>query len=330
MQVNNSDWSNWTAIISKYNQPDPAKSWWQIINTFVPYLLLWVVMVYSLNYSYWITLALSILAAGFLVRIFIIFHDCGHGSFFKSKKMNKIVGIIAGGLVFTPYHKWHYQHLTHHRTVGNLDKRGMGDVMTWTVEEFKNKSPRQRLYYRIYRHPLILLVLAPFFLFTIAHRFPNKQLPKKINLYTHLTTLGLVIGISIISLLIGFKTYVLIQVPVMFFASICGVWLFYVQHQFKDVVWERNENWDYKTIAMEGCSYLGFPRILHWFSGNIGFHHMHHLSLKIPNYNLEKCMRENPIFQKEPLTFLSSLKSLKYKLWDEEKHRLVSFKEAMA
>jgi len=329
MQFKNNDWSNWKAIIRKYNQPDSVKSWWQIINSFVPYLFLWVLMVYSLNISYGITIVLSILAAGFLVRIFIIFHDCGHGSFFKSDKLNKVVGIIAGGLVFTPYHKWHYQHLVHHRTVGNLDKRGMGDVMTWTVEEFKNKSPRQQLFYRLYRNIFILLIIAPFFLFTIAQRFPDKRLPKKINLYTHLTTLGLLIVIALVSFLIGFKTYVLIQVPVLFFASVFGVWLFYVQHQFKDVVWERTNNWDYRTIAMQGCSYLDFPRILHWFSGNIGFHHIHHLSLKIPNYNLEKCMRENPIFQKEPLTFLSSLKSVKYKLWDEEKHKLVSFKEAM-
>jgi len=330
MQDNDSDWSNWTAIISKYNKPDRVKSWWQVINSFVPYLLMWVLMVYSLKYSYWITFALSVLAAGFLVRIFIIFHDCGHGSFFKSDKLNEVVGIIAGGLVFTPYHKWHYQHMVHHRTVGNLDKRGMGDVMTWTVEEYKNKTPRQQLYYRLYRNPFILLIIAPFILFTIAQRFPDKRLPGKINFYAHLTTLGLLGGILLVSFLIGFKAYLLIQVPVLFFATVTGVWLFYIQHQFKDVLWERNDNWDYRTIAMQGCSFLDFPPILRWFSGNIGFHHIHHLSLKIPNYNLEKCMRENPIFQKEPITFISSLKSLKYKLWDEEKHKLISFKEAMA
>lgn len=329
METTTQDWSNWTKIIAKYTQPDPLKSWWQIINSFVPYFALWALMIYSLDYSYWYTLALSIPAAGFLVRIFIIFHDCGHGSFFKSARLNRIVGIVAGLLTLTPYHKWHYQHQIHHQTVGNLDKRGMGDVMTLTVEEYKNRTPRQRLFYRLYRNPFILLIIAPFFLFTIAQRLPDKRLSRKINIYTHLTTLSLAVIIFLVSLLIGFKTFLLIQVPVLFFASIFGVWLFYLQHQFKDVVWERNENWDYKTIAMQGSSYLKFPKLLQWFSGNIGFHHIHHLSLKIPNYNLEKCLRENSLFQKEPITFLESLKSVKYRLWDEENHRLVSFKEAM-
>lgn len=329
METTDANWSNWTKIIAKYVQPDPIKSWWQIVNSFVPYFALWVLMVYSLDYSYWYTLALSVLAAGFLVRIFIIFHDCGHGSFFKSPLLNRIVGIIAGGLVFTPYHKWHYQHQVHHQTVGDLDKRGMGDVMTLTVEEYKNKTPRQKLFYRLYRNPVILFIIAPFFLFTIAQRFPDKRLSKRVNIYTHLTTVGLVLAVFLVSLLIGFKTFLLIQVPVLFFASAFGVWLFYVQHQFRDVVWERTHEWDYKTIAMEGCSYLKLPRILQWFSGNIGFHHIHHLSLKIPNYNLEKCYRENPLFQKEPVTFFSSLKFIKYRLWDEKKRRLVSFKDAM-
>lgn len=328
MENLDNEWSNWTTIISKYNRPNKVKSWWQVINSFIPYFAMWVLLVYSLKYSYWLTLLLSILAAGFLVRIFIIFHDCGHGSFFKSKNLNKVVGTIAGALVFTPYDKWHYQHMIHHKTVGNLDKRGTGDVMTLTAEEFKKSSKKQQLFYRLYRNPIILLIIAPFFLFTIVNRLPSKKLSKKINVNTHLTTLALIIAITILSLLIGFKTYILIQVPILFFATVFGVWLFYVQHQFKDVIWERNENWNYKTIAIKGCSYLKFPKILQWFSGNIGFHHIHHLSLKIPNYNLEQCQRENPIFQREALTFLSSLQCVKYRLWDEDKHKLVSFKEA--
>ena len=330
METTDTNWSNWTKIIAKYRHPDPVKSWWQIINSFVPYFALWGLMIYSLNYSYWYTLLLSIPAAGFLARIFIIFHDCGHGSFFKSPILNRIVGIIAGGMVFTPYHKWHFHHHVHHKTVGNLDKRGMGDVLTLTTEEYKNKTPRQQLFYRLYRNPFILLIIAPFFLFTIAQRFPDKRLPRKVNLYTHLTNLGLIIVIFLVSLLIGIKTFLLVQIPILFFATGFGVWLFYVQHQFKGVVWERSDKWDYKTIAMQGCSYLKFTRIMQWFSGNIGFHHIHHLSFKIPNYNLEKCLRENPLFYKEPLTFFSSLKSIKYRLWDEKKHRLVSFKEAMS
>lgn len=329
METQNNEWSNWTTIIGKYNQPNKAKSWWQVINTFTPYFALWVSMVYSLKYSYWITLALSIISAGFLVRIFIIFHDCGHGSFFKSSRLNHVVGIIGGGLVFTPYHKWHYQHMVHHKIVGNLDKRGTGDVMTITVEEFKKSSKKRQLFYRVYRNPIVLLIIAPFFLFTLFNRLPDKTLTKRINLYTHITNIALIIAVTILSFTIGFKAFILIQVPVMFFASVFGVWLFYVQHQFKEVVWERNENWDFTTIAIKGCSYLKFPRILQWFSGNIGFHHIHHLSLKIPNYNLEKCHRDNLIFQTKPLTFLSSLQCIKYRLWDEAKHKLVSFKDAM-
>ena len=328
METSNNEWSNWTSIIRRYTQPDSVKSWWQVINSFVPYLLLWVLMIYSLKYSYWITLALSMIAAGFLVRIFIIFHDCGHKSFFKSKKLNHVVGIIAGGFAFTPYHKWHYEHLIHHRTVGNLDKRGVGDVMTWTVEDYKNSPKKKQLFYRLYRNPVIMLIIVPFFVNTLINRIPNKKLSTRINLLVHLTTLVLIIAITLVCLLIGFKTFVLIQIPVMVFASDFGLWLFYVQHQFKDVVWERTDNWDYTTISMYGASYLKFPKILQWFSGNIGFHHMHHLSSKIPNYNLEKCLRENRIFRKEYLTFLSSFQCLKYRLWDEEKHKLVSFREA--
>ena len=328
METSNNEWSNWTSIIRQYTQPDSVKSWWQVINSFVPYLLLWVLMVYSLKYSYWITLALSMIAAGFLVRIFIIFHDCGHKSFFKSKKLNHVVGIIAGGFAFTPYHKWHYEHLVHHRTVGNLDKRGVGDVMTWTVEDFKNSPKKKQLFYRLYRNPVIMLIIVPFFVNTLINRIPNKKLSTRINLLVHLTTLVLIIAITLVCLLIGFKTFVLIQIPVMVFASDFGLWLFYVQHQFKDVVWERTDNWDYTTISMYGASYLKFPKILQWFSGNIGFHHMHHLSSKIPNYNLEKCLRENTIFQKEYLTLRSSFQCLKYRLWDEDNHKLISFREA--
>jgi len=330
-QISNKDKrGSWHKIIKSYTRPSLAKSWWQIMNSLIPYFGLWVAMIYSLEISYWLTLALSVLAAGFLVRIFIIFHDCGHGSFFRSPLLSRIVGIITGALVFTPYHKWHDEHRIHHQTVGNLDKRGVGDVKTITVEEYNSYSFGKRLYYRLYRNPIIIFILAPFFLFTIAFRIPGREQSKKIKWYTHLTTLGLISLIILVSLLIGFKTFVLIQVPVLYFASVAGVWLFYLQHQFEDVIWERDEDWDYKTIAMEGSSYLKLPKILQWFSGNIGFHHLHHLSPKIPNYNLEKCLKENPDFQKEPLTFWPSLKSIRLRLWDEAKHKLVSFRDVRA
>ncbi len=324
---NEKDWANWTKIISNYNKPGLAKSWWQLINSFVPYIGLWVLMIYTLQISYWITLGISIIAAGFLVRIFIIFHDCGHGSFFKSPLTCRIVGIATGFMAFTPYHKWTHEHMLHHKTVGNLDKRGNGDVMTLTVEEYNCRSTFGKFYYRMYRNPVVLLIVAPFFLFSILFRFHRKDHTPMMNLYTHLTTLGVIIAIVLISLLIGFKTFILIQVPVLFFASVAGVWLFYVQHQYKDVVWERTENWNYTMIAMDGSSYLKLPRILQWFSGNIGFHHIHHLSPKIPNYNLEKCNRENAIFQKKPINFADGIKTARYRLWDEKNHKLISFRE---
>lgn len=327
-EFSSAEWTDWRQVIFKYMPPSPAKSWWQMINSVIPYFGLWFAMYYSLQVSYWLTLALSFLAAGFLVRIFIIFHDCGHGSFFKSEKLNRYVGIFTGFLVYTPYHRWHYEHQKHHQTVGNLDKRGVGDVMTLTVEEYKNSSKRKQYWYRQYRNPVILLLIVPFFLFTVLFRLQGTNQTRKMHMQTHITTIALILAVIGISFLIGFKTFIIIQIPVLLIASIAGVWLFYVQHQFKEVVWERSEDWDYKEIAMEGSSYYKLPRILQWFSGNIGFHHIHHLGPKIPNYNLEKCLKENPMFQKEPITFWESFSSVKYRLWDEKKHKLVSFEEA--
>lgn len=326
--IQEKDWSNWTSIISNYLQPSRSRSWWQLINSIVPYFGLLLAMYYSLEISYWLTLAISPLAAGFMVRIFIIFHDCGHGSFFKSPRANQIAGIITGFIVYTPYHRWHYEHQRHHQTVGNLDKRGVGDVMTMTVEEYKNSTPKQQSFYRWYRNPVILLLIVPFFLFTVLFRLHGTNQTTKMHLQTHLTTLALIMAIVLISLWIGFTTFLLIQVPVLLISSIAGVWMFYVQHQFKDVIWERNENWDYKAMAMKGSSFYKLPRILQFFTGNIGYHHIHHLGPKIPNYYLEKCHKENPIFQKEALTFWPSIQSVRYRLWDEKRHKLVSFKEA--
>lgn len=320
-------WSDWIKIIRSYSQPSLLKSWWQIINSVLPYVGLWVLMIYSLDVSYWLTLALTVVAAGFLVRIFIIFHDCGHASFFKPGLLQKMVGIFTGFLVFTPFHKWHYEHLRHHQTVGNLDKRGMGDVMTLTAEEYHASSRSKKLFYRIYRNPVVIFLVAPVFLFTIAQHFTKKAHSRKIKLYTHLTTASLVVMVTLLSMLIGFKTFVLIQVPILFFATGAGVWLFYLQHQYEDVVWERNEDWDFKEVAMKGSSYLKFPKILQWFTGNIGFHHIHHLGPRIPNYNLEKCMRENSIFQKKPITFLPSLRSARLRVWNEQARKLVGFRE---
>jgi acyl-lipid omega-6 desaturase (Delta-12 desaturase) len=319
---------SWMQIISLYNFPDVAKSWWQIINSVIPYVALWILMVFTLKVSYLLTLFISIFAAGFMIRIFIIFHDCGHGSFFKSKRMNTIVGIITGLMVFTPYHKWHHQHHIHHNTVGNLDKRGIGDVMTLTVKEYQALSAWKRFGYRFFRHPLFLFGLAPILSFVFMHRLTKKDMSFKEQMYVHLTTLGVIAIALLLIWAMGFKAYLMIQIPVLFIASGHGLWLFYVQHQYEHVAWVRNEDWDYQTIALQGSSFFKLPRILQWFTGNIGFHHIHHLSPKIPNYKLPKCHYQNPDFQKvKPITFFSSLKSLSLSLWDEEKQKMVGFRK---
>lgn len=325
---NNDKWAGWSKKLGPYMQASPGRSWWQLVNSVGAYLALWVAMVYSLQVSYWLTLALAVPAAGFLVRIFIIFHDCGHGSFFASRKLNQTIGIICGLMVFTPYHRWHYEHQVHHQTVGNLDKRGMGDVLTMTVEEYRNSPKNKRFWYRMYRNPLILLLIVPLLLFTLVYRLPGGDRSLKMNIQTHATTLALVLIIAAVSLLIGFKTFLIIQLPVLLMASLAGVWLFYLQHQYKDVVWERSANWDYKKMAIKGSSFLKLPPVLQFFSGNIGYHHIHHLGPGIPNYYLQKCHSENPMFQKDPLPLREALGSIFYRLWDEENHRLVTFKQA--
>lgn len=327
MESQNSKQS-WIEVVNKYNFPDNGKSIWQIINSFVPYVLLWYLMYLSLDYSYWITLGLSILAAGFLVRIFIIFHDCGHGSFFKSGRANAIIGTIFGSLVFTPYNRWHSTHAIHHATVGNLDSRGIGDVWTLTVEEFQNLSKGRKRFYRLYRNPVMLFIIGPFFLFVLWFRFTRKIMtaPERKSIY--ITNIILLFYVSGLILLLGWKEFLMIQIPTIFIATSIGSWLFYVQHQFDDVIWLRQADWDYKLVATEGSSYLKFPRILQWFSGNIGFHHVHHLSPRIPNYKLEKCHRENSMFSTiKPVTFIPSLKTIRLRLWHEKIGQLISFRQ---
>ena len=318
--------SDWRKVVAKYNFPDNQKSIWQLINSIVPFIGIWILMYYSLQWSYWITLGLSILASGFMVRIFIIFHDCGHKSFFKSAKWNEGVGFVTGLFSFTPYHKWHRSHNKHHATVGNLDKRGTGDVMTLTVREFEQSSKGKKLFYKLYRHPLIMLGIGAPYLFILQNRFyPKKGLKReKINvIVTNLTLLVLMTGLG---LLVGFKELFLIEFPIIVISSIAGTWLFYVQHQYEGVRWYRNEHWEFEEIALYGSSFYKLPRIIQWFTGNIGFHHVHHLGSKIPNYKLQKCHQENEIFQKvKPVTLRDSMKSLKLRLWDEEVGELVGF-----
>ena len=312
-------------VLKRYQQPDAWRSAWQLANTLLPNLALLYLMYLSLQVSYLLTLALSVLTAGFMARTFIIFHDCGHGSFFKSRKANEVTGIICGILTLTPYHYWRHSHAMHHATAGDLDRRGTGDVMTLTVEEFRSLSRLRQWYYRAFRHPLTLFTYGAFLNFTVGHRFykPGTGLRERRSvLYTNLILAALIAGIIA---LIGWKAYLMIHVPVVFFMSSIGVWMFYVQHNFEGTYWERHDNWDYFRAGLQGSSFYRLPRVLQWFTGNIGFHHIHHLNSRIPNYFLPRCYRENPIFHVRPLTLRSSLRSLRLRLWDEKSKGMVGF-----
>ncbi len=324
--VGQSDNAAWKAVVAKYQKPTVARSLWQVANTIIPMILLWAAMYYTVSYSIWLTIPLIILTGGFMVRTFIIFHDCGHGSFFKSRKANDFLGFIAGVLCWTPYFHWRWEHSIHHSSSGDLDRRGTGDVWTLTVQEYIESTRWKRFAYRLVRNPLILFVIAPVFLFMLRERFPTKGAPKRERNSVYWANLCLLLIAVPMALIFGWKTYLLLQIAVVVVASSAGVWLFYVQHQFEGVYWERNDNWDYVTAALKGSSFYKLPRVLQFFSGNIGFHHIHHLSPRIPNYNLPKCHEAEPLFQAiEPITLLSSLKSLKFRLWDEHRQQLVGY-----
>jgi omega-6 fatty acid desaturase (delta-12 desaturase) len=313
----------WKKVVAKYQEPVFRRSVWQLVNTLVPYGLLWYLMYLSLGVSYWLTGGLALLAGGFLVRVFIIFHDCGHGSYFNSRKANDILGFVTGLLCFTPYFHWRWEHALHHATAGDLDRRGTGDVWTLTVQEYLEASSWKRFLYRLARNPLILFVLGPLFLFLIKQRFPSTKAGRRERYSVYWTNLALVAVGTGLSCLFGFKAYLLLQLGVMIVAAMAGVWLFYVQHQFEGVYWERRQEWDYCAAALQGSSFYKLPKILQWFSGNIGFHHIHHLSPRIPNYNLEECHRAEPLFQTvKPVTFFASFKALTFRLWDEQHRKL--------
>ncbi len=317
----------WKKIVAHYEKPAIGRSVWQVVNSVVPYIALWYLMYLSVQVSWWLTLPLAVLAAGFLVRIFIIFHDCGHGSFFKSRKANDVWGFITGVLTFTPYYLWRWEHAVHHASAGDLDRRGLGDVWTLTVQEYLEASRWKRFAYRLARNPVVLFGIAPAFLFLIRHRFTSCKASKRERHSVYWTNLALLGVVACLIWLFGIKDYLLIQLTVTMVAGSVGVWLFYVQHQFEGVYWNRREDWDYTQAALQGSSFYKLPKVLQWFSGNIGFHHIHHLSPSIPNYNLEKCHKADPLFQSvPPVTLFSSLKSFTFRLWDERRNRLVGYR----
>ncbi|HKQ40052.1 MAG TPA: fatty acid desaturase [Verrucomicrobiae bacterium] len=318
---------SWKAIVARYQKPSISRGVWQVLNTLVPYGGLWVLMYFTVHISWWLTVPLAILAAGFLVRVFIIFHDCGHGSFFRSQRANHILGTITGFLTFTPYFHWRWEHSVHHATSGDLDRRGTGDIWTLTVQEYLESSRWKRFAYRLARNPVVLFVIAPLFLFLIRERFVTDGAGKKERRSVYLTNFALAAMVVALSMAFGWEAYLVIQLIVVGVATSAGVWLFYVQHQFEGVYWERSDQWDYTTAALKGSSFYKLPKILQWFSGNIGFHHIHHLSPRIPNYHLEKCHEAEPLFQTvKPVTLWSSFKSFTFRLWDENERKLVSFR----
>lgn len=314
----------WRSIVARYQKSDPRRALWQVANTYVPYAALWYLMYRSLEISYWITLALALVAAGFLARIFIVFHDCGHGSFFQSRAKNDLLGFISGVLTFTPYHYWRHTHAVHHATAGNLDRRGVGDIWTMTVEEYRHASLWLRLRYRFYRSPVLLFLLGPVCVFLVEQRVGSFKAGWRWQQSVQWTNLAILVLALTLSAVMGFRAYLAIQLPIISVAAMVGAWLFYVQHQFDGVYWERRKDWDYYTMAMKGSSFYKLPKVLQWFSGNIGFHHIHHLSPRIPNYALERCHRENPLFQQaKVLSLRESLRTIRYRLWDEKRQKLV-------
>ncbi|AZN41384.1 fatty acid desaturase [Paenibacillus albus] len=322
-----SEQENWRKEIAAYEKPRLKNSIWQLVNTIGPVVLLWLAAYWSLSVSIWLTLALSIITGGFLVRTFIIFHDCCHKSFFKQRRANDIVGTITGIMTYVPYLQWKHSHTVHHATCGNLDRRGTGDIWTMTVDEYVRATPLRKLVYRLYRSPFIMFTIGPVYIFLIDYRFNRKRAGAKERYNTYLTNAGIAAVTALLCWAIGWQSFLLIQGTVFFVSSIAGIWLFYVQHQFEDSYYEMNEKWDYVQAAMQGSSYYKLPRVLRWISGNIGFHHIHHLSPRIPNYNLGSVHHANPrMRQVQEITLLTSLASLNFRLWDEASRKFIGFR----
>jgi acyl-lipid omega-6 desaturase (Delta-12 desaturase) len=327
IDVRPKDRAKWRHVVEKYKKPRTGAALWQIANTFGPYLGLWAVMYYTVQRSWLLTALLAVVQGLFLVRLFIIFHDCGHDSFFRTHRANALVGFVAGIVTFTPYYHWRWEHAIHHSTAGHLDKRGRGDIWTMTVQEYLEASRWRRFAYQLARNPIVLFLLAPLFVFLVQQRYPDPGADNRERHSVWWTNLGILLFAIAMCAIFGVLDYVLIQLIATAVASGVGVWLFYVQHQFEDAYWERGANWDYAAAALEGSSFYKLPKILQWFSGNIGFHHIHHLSARIPNYNLQACHNADPLFQKvKPLTLTSSLKSITLRLWDEQTRKLVGYK----
>ncbi|BCB02626.1 fatty acid desaturase [Bacillus sp. KH172YL63] len=313
--------------VAPYEKSTMKESIWQLINTLGPFFLLWFLAYQSLSVSYWLALIPIVIAAGFLTRIFIIFHDCTHYSFFKSRRANRTVGTAMGVLTLFPFDQWGHDHAVHHATSGNLDKRGTGDIWTLTVEEYIAAPIRTRLAYRFYRNPFVMFILGPIYVFLLKNRFNRKNARKKEKMNTYLVNVIIVTLIALLCVALGWQEFLLVQGSIFMISGSIGIWLFYVQHTFEDSYFEEDKEWQYVLAAVEGSSFYKLPKIMQFLTGNIGYHHVHHLSPRVPNYKLEEAHKNTEPLQNVPtISLATSLKSLRFKLWDEDNKTFVSFR----
>jgi omega-6 fatty acid desaturase (delta-12 desaturase) len=314
----------------KFEKPSAGRVALQLLETLPAYLAVLALMHFTMSWHlpYALTFLLAVPGGALMIRLFIFFHDCGHGSYVASPVGRQILGNILGVITFTAFSDWRRSHGIHHSSSGNLDRRGVGDVWTMTMEEYAASSPARRLWYRIFRNPFVMFGLGPFFSFLIVHRWPTRGSNRNQYLSVMMTNAVLAAIIVAVSLTYGIKEYLLIQLPILLVGGAGGVWLFYIQHQFDPSYWARTEEWESMAAAMQGSSYYKLPRVLQWISGNIGFHHIHHLRPRIPNYNLQRCLNETPQLQlPDPLRLWPSLLSVRLKVWDEKQKLLLTLRE---
>jgi omega-6 fatty acid desaturase (delta-12 desaturase) len=318
-------------IAASYAQPDGRRAAMQLLNTLLPFLGIMAALLYGLAHGMWPALILVLPAAALVVRLFTLQHDCGHGSFFKSRRLNDLVGRLLGAVTLMPYRSWRADHAVHHAGSGNLARRGIGDVSTWTVSEYLSRSSWRRFLYRLYRHPLVLFGVGPAYMLLIRYRIPVSNPLRDWRGWSSIIGTNACVAIVAVTLalLLGPGVVAMTWGPVLLLAMTIGVWFFYVQHQFEDTYWETDTRWSFHDAALAGSSFYDLPRILHWMTGYIGFHHIHHVASRVPNYRLRACFEQNPEFQNvRRLTLWNSVKCAGLALWDEEKRRLVSFRQA--
>jgi omega-6 fatty acid desaturase (delta-12 desaturase) len=319
----------WREALDPYAEPRFGRSLVDLATSVVPYLALSTAMYLTLGVSYLLVLALAIPAAGFLVRTFILFHDCSHGSFLRSKRANQWLGTVLGLFVYSPFLRWRHDHAIHHATSGDLERRGGGDVRTLTVGEYEALPFKARLGYRLMRNPLVMFGIGPIAALLVGPRVVARDARPRMRRSVIGTNIALAVLIGGLCWLLGWRDFLLVQAPTVMLAGAAGIWLFYVQHQFEDAYWEDTASWSYAEAALRGSSYLKLPKILQFFSGNIGLHHVHHLNARIPNYNLQRAHDENAIFDNVPtLSLMDGMRAIRLKLWDEDRGRLVTFAQA--